>query len=182
MLAANMPEKGLQPTLSRRFTEPPALWAILIQQSENPVYFCFSWFSITFFPLLQISRLKIIVLFSAFYLERYSTTKDDPWVSEREIFNPYLILTNAWVTLLAASFHWPALVDSLRTVKKQRTQICQTLHKNTNMKNKYIPQNSTIRITKQQLCQSLVKNIVALGRNIRAYRTHSTIFSGNFFL
>lgn len=47
-------------------------------------------------------------------------------LKEQLTSTPYLILTNAWVTLLAGSFHWPALVDSLRTERrKQLTVLAQ---------------------------------------------------------
>jgi hypothetical protein len=49
------------------------------------------------------------------------------------------------------------------------------------MKNEDIPQNNTIRITKQSLCQSSVKNNFSLEKNINAYRILSIILSGNFF-
>lgn len=44
-------------------------------------------------------------------------------LKEQLTSTPYLILTNAWVTLLAGSFHWPALVDSLRTERRRQLTV-----------------------------------------------------------
>lgn len=80
-----------------------------------------------FLPLLQTSGLKIVVVFRAFSLGRCNKPQD-----EQELWRnlvPYLILTNACVTLPAASFHWPALVESLRTVEGKNTDLSSSCRK-----------------------------------------------------
>lgn len=77
-----------------------------------------------FLPLLQTSGLKIVVVRRA-----SSSGRSDRALDEQQTLKgtlaPYLMFTKACVTLLAASFHWPALVESRRTGEESR-QTCQT--------------------------------------------------------
>lgn len=81
-----------------------------------------------FLPLLQTSGLKIVVVLRAFSLGRCNKPQDEQG-TVKGILIPYLILTNACVTLLAASFHWPALVESLRTVEGKNKDLSRSWHK-----------------------------------------------------
>lgn len=148
------------------------------------MYSCFSWSSTTIFlPLLQTSRLKIVVVFNTLYLERYSKLKEEPRNSVRDTSHS-LPDINQCMGHLASCFLPLACIGRKPQDCKEgkNTDLSNPRHKTQTWGMKTHPQNSTLRITKQSLCQSSVKNILSLDKNTRAYRILSTIFTRVFSL
>lgn len=89
----------------------------------------------------------------------------------------YLILTNAWVTLLAGSFHWPAFVDSLRTERKrQLTVLAQNRQFSNSNHQKRLPwwDGSPEATSKQRssLRRSLIQGRSALQSPSKKWKEH----------